>query len=220
VDQRSPARPQGHRRVDRRRVRTGLICRRRTGGPWQQRPTRFGDDSTVPRHCQRWCHRGIFEQRWAVLVQACDELGGVDWPWQAADPALGKARVGGDVVGRHPTARGQQGGNAASWWTPPAVHGGWPWREPTATLPSDSRRRARPLSLRGQPQRPRRLSIAVWIRATIIPRALKWPWRILTRRTAVSSARQNSMNAGESGSLRGAGSWNEQGHGSPSVVRC
>jgi hypothetical protein len=31
---------------------------------------------------------------WAVLVQTCDELGGVDWQWQAADTAMGKDRMG------------------------------------------------------------------------------------------------------------------------------
>ena len=46
---------------------------------------------------------------WAVLVEACDDVGGGDWPWPAADAALGKARMGGDRVGRNPTDRGKQG---------------------------------------------------------------------------------------------------------------
>jgi len=28
------------------------------------------------------------------MVEECEELGGVDWEWQAADCALGKARLG------------------------------------------------------------------------------------------------------------------------------
>lgn len=107
--QRYPASPKGHRRVDLRRVLNGIIFRLRTGCQWNQLPKRFGDDSTVHRHFQRWCQLGIFEQLWAVLVQACDELGGVDWQWQAADTAMGKARMGGDVVGRNPTDRGKKG---------------------------------------------------------------------------------------------------------------
>ena len=104
-----PARPQGHRRVDLRPVLHGLIFRRRTGCPWHQLPARVGDDSPVPRHFQPWCQRGLVARLWAVLVEFGDELGGVDWPWQAADTAVGKARMGGDLVGRNPTDRGQQG---------------------------------------------------------------------------------------------------------------
>ena len=28
-------------------------------------------------------------------MEECEELGGVDWEWQAADGAMGKARLGG-----------------------------------------------------------------------------------------------------------------------------
>ena len=104
-----PAKPKGHQRVDLRRVLHGIICRLRTGCQWNQLPKQFGDDSTVHRHFQRWCHLGVFERIWAVLVQACEELGGVDWPWQAADTAMGKARMGGDPRGRNPTDRGKKG---------------------------------------------------------------------------------------------------------------
>jgi hypothetical protein len=46
---------------------------------------------------------------WAMLVGTCDEWGGVDWPWQAADAARGKARMGGDLVGCNPAKCGQTG---------------------------------------------------------------------------------------------------------------
>jgi putative transposase len=110
-----PAKPKGHRRVDLRRVFKGIIFRLRTGCQGNQRPTPCGDDSPGHRHFQRWCALGGFAQIWAVLVQACAELGGVDWQWQAAAAAMGKARMGGDLVGRHPTERGKKGGSAASW---------------------------------------------------------------------------------------------------------
>lgn len=109
LDEQYPAKPKGHRRVDLRRVLNGIIFRLRTGCQWNQLPKPFGDDSTVHRHFQRWCQQGLFERIWAVLVQTCHELGGVDWQWQAADTMLGKARMGGDLVGRHPTDRGKKG---------------------------------------------------------------------------------------------------------------
>src|SRR5688500_5766716 len=104
-----PARPKGHRRVDLRPVLNGIIFRLRTGCQWNPLPARFGDESTVHRHFQQWCQRGILARLWAVLVEFCDELGGVDWPWQAADTAVGKARMGGDLGGPQPHRPGQKG---------------------------------------------------------------------------------------------------------------
>jgi transposase len=104
-----PAKPKGPRRGDLRRVLNGIICRRRTGCPGHHLPARFGDDRPVHRHFPPWCHRGILARLGAVWVESCAAWGGVDWPWQAADTALGKARMGGALVGRHPTARGTRG---------------------------------------------------------------------------------------------------------------
>jgi putative transposase len=109
VNGHDPAKPKGHRRVDLRRVLNGITFRLRTGGQWHHLPARLGDESPVHRHCQPWCQRGILARIWAVLVESCDEWGGVDGPWQAADPARGNARRGGDRVGRHPTDRGNRG---------------------------------------------------------------------------------------------------------------
>jgi putative transposase len=95
LDEYYPPHPKGHRRVDLRRVLNGIIFRLRTGCQWNRLPEAFGDDSTVHRHFQHWCQAGIFDRLWAVLVEACNELHGVDWQWQAADTAMGKARMGG-----------------------------------------------------------------------------------------------------------------------------
>ncbi len=109
LDEHYPAKPKGHRRVDLRRVLNGIIFRLRTGCQWNRLPKAFGDDSTIHRHFQHWCQLGIFARLWAGLVEACDELHGVDWQWQAADTAMGKARMGGELVGRNPTDRGKKG---------------------------------------------------------------------------------------------------------------
>jgi len=85
LDEHYPAKPKGHRRVELRRVLNGIIFRLRTGCQWNQLPACFVDDSTVHRHFQQWCQRGVLTHLWAVLVEACDDLGGVDWQWQAAD---------------------------------------------------------------------------------------------------------------------------------------
>ena len=72
----------------------------RTGCQWNQLPRQFGDDSSIHRHFQKWCELGILEKLWAVLAEECDELGGVNWEWQAVDGAMGKARFGGISSGR------------------------------------------------------------------------------------------------------------------------
>lgn len=99
----------GRPRIDWRSAVNGIIFRMRSGLQWNQLPEQFGDDSSVHRWFQRWSRNGIFEKVWAVLLQECAELGAVDWKWQAADGMLGKARFGGDKVGKDPTDRGKMG---------------------------------------------------------------------------------------------------------------
>jgi putative transposase len=99
----APPPPRGHggrKRIDWRAAFDGIIFRLRSGCQWNQLPKEFGDDSSVHRWFQRWCRNGVFEKVWAVLVEACDELGAVDWKWQAADGMLGKARFGGEKDGQ------------------------------------------------------------------------------------------------------------------------
>jgi transposase len=87
--------PTGRRRMQARPVLNAIFFRLRSGCQWNQLPERFPDDSTVHRTFQRWVRLGVFERLWAVLLEQCAELGGVDWQWQAADGAMGKARLGG-----------------------------------------------------------------------------------------------------------------------------
>ena len=107
----APATPKAHGgrpRIDWRSAINGTIFRLRSGCQWNKLPKHFGDDSSVHRWFQRWCRNGIFEQVWAVLLEECSEFGAVDWRWQAADGRLGKARFGGQNVGKNPTDRGQE----------------------------------------------------------------------------------------------------------------
>ena len=86
----------GRPRGDLRRVLNGIIYRLRSGVQWNHLPATFGSDTTVHRWFQRFVADGVFERLWAVLIDACDELGGVDWRWQAADTVMNKARSGGN----------------------------------------------------------------------------------------------------------------------------
>jgi putative transposase len=90
-----PPKRMGRKRIDQRRALNGIIYRLRSGVQWNELPKEFGDDSSVHRTFQRWVKLKVFDRIWAELVMECDELGGVNWEWQAADTAMGKARLGG-----------------------------------------------------------------------------------------------------------------------------
>lgn len=90
-----PPKPTGRKRIDQRRALDGIIFRLRSGVQWNQLPKEFGDDSSVHRTFQRWIGLKVIDRIWAALVSDCEELGGVDWEWQSADGAMGKARLGG-----------------------------------------------------------------------------------------------------------------------------
>lgn len=89
----------GRPQIDFRAAINGIIFRMRSGCQWNQLPKRFGDDSSVHRWFQRWVGDGIFEKVWAVLLSECEDLGGVDWQWQAADSVMGKSRFNGQKRG-------------------------------------------------------------------------------------------------------------------------
>jgi putative transposase len=90
-----PPKRTGRPRIDARAALNAIVFRLRSGCQWNQFPERFPDDSSVHRTFQRWVRLGVFARIWAELVEQCDELGGVGWEWQAADGAMGKARLGG-----------------------------------------------------------------------------------------------------------------------------
>ena len=85
----------GRRRAAPRRILDGIIFRLRSGFQWNRLLRELGDDSAIHRTFQRWVELEVMERIWAVLVEECEELGGAEWGWQAADCAMGKARFGG-----------------------------------------------------------------------------------------------------------------------------
>jgi putative transposase len=85
--------------VSARPIMDAIIYRGRTGCQWNRLPEEYPDDSTVHRAFQRWKQAGVFRRLWAVLIERCEDLDGVDWEWQAVDGAMGKARKGGAMWG-------------------------------------------------------------------------------------------------------------------------
>ena len=100
-----PPKRKGPKPTPARPILDAIIYRGRTGCQWNRLPAEYPDDSTVHRRFQRWVEAGVFARLWAALVERCEDLGGVDWEWQAADAALGKAPKGGTMSARtRPTA--------------------------------------------------------------------------------------------------------------------
>jgi putative transposase len=98
LDERDPPSWTGRDRIDQRAALNGIIYQMRSGCQWNHLPRQFGDDSSVHRTFQRWVQKGVLERIWATLIEDCEELGGVDWQWQSADGAMGKARFGGTML--------------------------------------------------------------------------------------------------------------------------
>ena len=107
----------GRKRVDQRKMLEDVIFHLRSGCQWNRLPRELGDDSTIHRTFQRWVELGVLERIWAVLVEECEELGGVEWEWQSADCAMGKARFGGTQPDATPRIEARQAASEASWLT-------------------------------------------------------------------------------------------------------
>ena len=123
LEELDPPAETGRPRTGQREALDGIIYVMRTGGQWNQLPRKFGDDSSVHRTMQRWIAKGVFQRIWAILIESCDELGGVNWEWQSADGAMGKARFGGILSAQTPRIAANQARNAASLSRPTAA----PW---------------------------------------------------------------------------------------------
>ena len=109
LNEHDPPKSTGRPRVDQRATLDAIIFRMRSGCQWNRLPEEFPDDSSVHRTFQRWIELGVLDLIWESLVEQCEELGGVDFEWQAADGAMGKARFGGTSIGPNPTDRGKNG---------------------------------------------------------------------------------------------------------------
>jgi putative transposase len=103
----------GRPRTGERPALNGIIYQMRSGVQWNQLPGQFGDDSSVHRTMQRWIKKGVFHRIWGLLVENCEDLGGVNWEWQSADGAMGKARFGGMMWARTPRIAANPARNAA-----------------------------------------------------------------------------------------------------------
>ena len=117
-----PPKAKGRKRVNQRKMLEGVIFLMRSSCQWNHLPRELGDDSTIHRTFQRWVEGGVLERIWAVLIEECRELDGVNWEWQSADCSMGKARFGGAPLDAIPRTGARLGARKASWSTGLAAH--------------------------------------------------------------------------------------------------
>ena len=117
-----PPKVPGRKRANPRQMLNGIIYRMRTGCQWNHLPKELGDDSTIHRTFQRWVELEVLHGIWAHLVEGCEELGGVNWEWQSADCAMGKARLGGMPLVPTPQTGARPGANEVSSSRQMAAH--------------------------------------------------------------------------------------------------
>jgi transposase len=65
-----PKNQPGARRVDDRRVISGIIHVLRSGCPWRDCPPAYGPPTTIYNRFHRWSRRGIWQRLLAALVAA------------------------------------------------------------------------------------------------------------------------------------------------------
>ena len=136
LDELDPPAGTGRPRTGQREAFNGIIYHMRSGVQWNRLPKEFGDDSSVHRTMQRWIAKRVLKRLWAVLIENCEELGGVDWAWQSADGAMGKARFGGIASAQTPRIAAKTARNAAPSWKPTA--GRWASSSPGPTCMTPS----------------------------------------------------------------------------------
>jgi transposase len=59
----------GARRVDDRRVLSGIIHVLKVGCRWQDCPTVYGPSTTIYNRFHRWSHRGVWQRLFTALVE-------------------------------------------------------------------------------------------------------------------------------------------------------
>jgi transposase len=91
-----PKNQPGARRVDDRRVISGIVHMLKCGGRWQDCPSEYGPSTTVYNRWNRWSHRGI----WARILAALTEEG-----WIAET-----AQIDSSYIKAHRCAGGGKGG--------------------------------------------------------------------------------------------------------------
>jgi transposase len=101
----------GRKRLDYRKILTGILFVLKTGIAWNDLPAELGCGcgKTCRTYLQAWYQAGVWHRLHQVLLTELDEAGLIDWSRAAVDAAFAKAPLGGEDTGPNPTDRSKSG---------------------------------------------------------------------------------------------------------------
>jgi len=109
----------------------------RTGMQWNAlNATGICSSSSAHRRFQEWIDADVFHEIWRQGLLDYDQVVGIDWEWLAADGAMGKAPLGGELTGPNPTDRAKGGRNVRFCARREGSRSGWRTTAPTGMTQS------------------------------------------------------------------------------------
>jgi transposase len=95
----------GRKRLDDRRVLTGILFVLKTGIPWEDLPQEMGCGSgmTCWRRLRDWNDAGVWERLHQVLLDELQDAGQLDWSRAAVDSSHVRAKGGAQRPAPHPS---------------------------------------------------------------------------------------------------------------------
>jgi transposase len=101
----------GRKRIDDRRVLTGILFVLKTGIPWEDLPAELGCGCgmTCLNRLKEWHRAGVWARLHRLLLSELRGADKIDWSRAAADAAFARALGGGEDTGPNPTDRGKPG---------------------------------------------------------------------------------------------------------------
>lgn len=101
----------GRKRLEDRKVLTGIIFVLRTGIPWREMPSELGCGSgmTCLRRLKQWRKRGIFQKLYEILLTELHGADKIDWSRVIVDSVSGRSPGGGEKTGPSPVDRRKLG---------------------------------------------------------------------------------------------------------------
>lgn len=110
----------GRKRIDDRKVLTGILFVLRTGIPWEYLPQEMGCGSgmTCWRRLHEWQRRGVWLRLWRVMLDHLAEADAIDWSRAALDSSSIPAKKGALKPGRIRRIKANRA-RSAMWWSMP-----------------------------------------------------------------------------------------------------
>src|SRR5215470_18269280 len=101
----------GRKRLDYRKVLTGILFVLKTGIAWEDLPAELGCGcgKTCREYLKRWHEAGVWTKLHAVLLAELNGANQIDWRRGLIDASFVKAPEGGEDTGPNPTDRSKSG---------------------------------------------------------------------------------------------------------------